>query len=44
MNMNGGTIPPDVLTTAERPDLVFIDRRKKSIDLYELKCSFEKKT
>ena len=42
MNMNGGTIPPDVLTTAERPDLVFIDRSKKSIDLYELACSFEK--
>ena len=42
MNRNCGTIPPDVLTTAERPDLVFLDRRKKSIDLYELTCSFEK--
>ena len=42
MNMNGGTIPPDVLITAERPDLVLLDRSKKSIELYELTCSFEK--
>ena len=40
--LNGGTIPPDVLVTSERPDLVFLDRSKKAIDIFELTCSFEK--
>ena len=39
--LNGGTIPPDVLVTSFRPDLVIIDRNKKSIELLELTCSFE---
>ena len=39
---NNGTIPPDVILTSDRPDLVIIDRKKKSIDLLELTCSFEK--
>jgi hypothetical protein len=42
LTLNGGTIPPDVLVTSERPDLVFLDRSSKSIDLFELTCSFEK--
>ena len=41
--LNGGTIPPGVLLTSKRPDLVFLDRRKKSIDIFEITCSLETK-
>ena len=40
--LNGGTIPPDILTTSFRPDLVLIRRNEKKIELLELTCSFEK--
>ena len=40
--LNGGTIPPDILPTACRPDLVIINRIEKKIELLELTCSFEK--
>ena len=40
--LNGGTIPPDILTTSFRPDLVILNRSKKEIELLELTCSFEK--
>ena len=40
--LNGGTIPPDILTTSFRPDLVLIKRKEKKIKLLELMCSFEK--
>ena len=40
--INSGTIPPDVLTTELRPDIVFLDRKAKTIYLWELTCSFEK--
>ena len=40
--LNGGTIPPDILPTACRPDLVIINRSEKKIELLELTCSFEK--
>ena len=40
--INGGTIPPDVLTTGVRPDIVILDRKSKKIDIFELTCSFEK--
>ena len=40
--INSGTIPPDVLITESRPDIVFIDRKSKLIYLWELTCSFEK--
>ena len=40
--LNGGTIPPDILVTSLRPDLVLIDRTHKKIELLELTCSFEK--
>lgn len=40
--LNGGTIPPDILTTSFRPDLVLINRNQKKIELLELTCSFEK--
>ena len=39
--LNGGTIPPDVLPTGQRPDLVIIDRKERKIELLELTCSFE---
>ena len=40
--LNGGTIPPDILATSFRPDLVLINRNQKKIELLELTCSFEK--
>ena len=41
LNMNGGTIPPDIITTQLKPDLVILSRSEKSIFLLELTCSFE---
>ena len=41
MSLNGGTIPPDILVTGVRPDLVIIDYTSKHITLLELTCSFE---
>ena len=40
--INGGTIPADILTTLERPDIVIIIRSEKKIVLFELTVSFEK--
>ena len=40
--LNGGTIPPDILATSFRPDLVILNRSKQIIELLELTCSFEK--
>ena len=42
LSLNGGSIPSDVLVTTDRPDLVFLDRSQKTIELFELTCSFEK--
>jgi hypothetical protein len=39
--LNGGTIPPDILPTGLRPDLVIINRIERKIDLLELTCSYE---
>ena len=41
LNLNGGTIPPDILTTQLKPDLVILNRSEKTIFLLELTCSFE---
>ena len=41
LNMNGGTIPTDIITTQLKPDLVILSRSEKSIFLLELTCSFE---
>ena len=38
----GGTIPPDILVTNLRPDLVLLNRDEKKICLLELTCSFER--
>ena len=40
--MNGSTIPPDILVTLSRPDLVIINRSLKTVYLLELTCSFER--
>ena len=39
--INCGTIPADILTTPQRPDLVIINRSEKKIALLELSVSFE---
>ena len=41
MDQNGSTIPPDILLTTSRPDLVILNREDKKIFLLELTCSFE---
>ena len=33
---NGGTIPPDVLVTGQRPDLFLVSRRLRKVILFEL--------
>ncbi len=40
-SVNGSTVPPDILCTSQRPDLVLLDRQTKKIVLLELTCSFE---
>ena len=42
LTINGGTIPADIITTGQRPDIVIINRKKKKIALLELTVSFEK--
>ena len=37
----GGSIPPELCVTALKPDIVIIDREKKTIHLYELTCPGE---
>ena len=41
-SFNGGTIPGDILTTLQIPDIVIINRLDKKIVLFELTVSFEK--
>ena len=42
LDINGGTIPPDILVTQSRPDLVLLNRETKTICLLELTCCFER--
>jgi hypothetical protein len=35
---NGGTIPPEVLVTGLRPDLVLIDEKSGDFEIFELTC------
>ena len=37
----GGTIPPDVVVTAERPDLVIVNKSTKEVQIYELTVPFD---
>ena len=41
-SINGGTLPSDVITTSQRPDIVILNRAEKKIILFELTVSFEK--
>ena len=41
-SINGGTIPADIVTTGQRPDIFMINRAEKKITLFELTVSFEK--
>ena len=41
LNFNGSTIPPDILTTTQKPDIVILNRNEKKIFLLELTCSLE---
>ena len=34
--INGATIPPDIICTEQRPDLVLLDRSNKKIEVLEL--------
>ena len=37
----GGTVPPHLLVTAEKPDLVIIDRMEEKMDIFELTVPLE---
>jgi len=39
--IGGGTIPPNILTTSQRPDLVIINNNTKRILIVELTIPFE---
>ena len=44
LDLIGSTIPPELIVTISRPDLVLIKRREKSVYVLELPCRFEKNT
>ena len=37
----GGTIPPEILVTNSRPDLVIIDKKQKTLNVFELTVPYE---
>ena len=37
----GGTIPPTLMITAEKPDIVIVDEKKKTVNIFELTVPFE---
>ena len=39
--VNGGTVPSDLVATGQVPDIVLLDRGKKTIVLLELTCPFD---
>ena len=39
--VNGGTVPSDLVATGQIPDIVLLDRGKKTIVLLELTCPFD---
>ena len=41
---NGGTVPTDVLVTGDRPDVVIIDREKKTCNIFELTVPYDVET
>ena len=42
-NINGGTLPPSIIVTSQKPDIVIIDNNTSpsSVWLYELTCPFD---
>merc|ERR1712016_379509 len=38
----GGSIPPELCVTSQKPDIVIVDNHKKAIHLYELTCPAER--
>ena len=38
----GGSIPPELCVTAQKPDIVILDKHKKKVHLFELTCPSEK--
>ena len=42
LDINGTTIPPDIVVTTSRPDLVLLNRETKKVFVLELTCSFER--
>ena len=40
---NGGTLPPDVLVTNLKPDIVIIDKQKMNVNIFELTVPGEKR-
>ena len=40
LTMNGGTVPPDILVTSKRPDMVLINYKQQLISLLELTVPF----
>ena len=41
--IGGGTIPPDILVTSEKPDIVIIDPLVKVVTIIELTCPWEER-
>ena len=44
LKLHGVTIPPDVATTAQKPDLVIINRKTKEVKLVELTVPWDTST
>ena len=38
----GGSIPPELCVTSQKPDIVILDKHNKTIHLYELTCPAER--
>ena len=38
---NGGTLPPEVAVSTLKPDIVIVDKKKKSVAVFELTCPAE---
>ena len=41
MTSNGGTIPPNMALTTLKPDIVIVDDKNKTVDIFELTVPFE---
>ena len=39
-SINGGTVPPDIMVTTQRPDMVIVNTTPPTVYLVELTCPF----